>query len=39
MALGRLRRDGLRRREAPRVFLEALHAEEFFAKRLLTVPG
>ena len=39
MALGRLRCDGLRDREAPRVLLQALDAEEFFANRFSIVPG
>ena len=39
IALGRLRRDGLRGREAPRVFLQPLHAEELCANRVSIVPG
>ena len=39
MALGRLRRHRLRDREAPRVLLEALDAEELFANGLSIVPG
>ena len=39
MALGRLRRDRLRDREASRVLLQALDAEQLCANRVLIVPG